>query len=585
MSKTKLSNFNPIIFTATNVGANDKRLFKLIKFYGLRPKIININYKDDILQYFERIRDNNTECIFINLKSLVKILKDNLGNDFASILYAKFKNIFFYDLSPSIGINSLLKYFTNDQITSLYRFDSGDYHYEISKNHCQITKELSGFSFQPINHTNDFYFCIEKNGFNIKKVININNNPFFVYLKNNNCNIFLIATNKIANIDTGFSNSDNINHYFSQIIPYTMFIKYVFQDNCWHNESNYANFIIDDPLLKPKYGFLDYFKLIKTIEKNNCTSTVAFIPWNYKRCNKETVDLFRKNSNKLSLCIHGCNHTKAEFKSNDSLWINWLVKLAIDRMSKLKQREGLGLERIMIFPQGLFSKTAMKILKRNRFLASVNSADFLKKEYNNKFKISDYLDIAINKYFHFPLFLRRYPTNLPVIALDAFLGKPLLFVEHHCYFRDSRFEEFIRNINIIMNPIKWDTLGNVIKNAHVQKVGPGGEIYWKIYANKAIIQNRTNKLKRYKIIKIEDKAVPIKGVLINNKIIPYKLVKNILLFYTVIKGNETARIEILYKEDRSKIKLKPSFEYRLKVFIRRMLSEVRDNYINRITYG
>jgi len=42
-----------------------------------------------------------------------------------------------------------------------------------------------------------------------------------------------------------------------------------------------ACLVIDDPLLKPRYGRLDYKNLLEEMKEHSFFTEIAFIPWNY----------------------------------------------------------------------------------------------------------------------------------------------------------------------------------------------------------------------------------------------------------------------------------------------------------------
>ena len=56
-----------------------------------------------------------------------------------------------------------------------------------------------------------------------------------------------------------------------------------------------ACLIIDDPVLRPKYGCLDYKRLLKEMKIHNFFTEIAFIPYNYRKSDAETVRLFANN--------------------------------------------------------------------------------------------------------------------------------------------------------------------------------------------------------------------------------------------------------------------------------------------------
>ena len=74
-----------------------------------------------------------------------------------------------------------------------------------------------------------------------------------------------------------------------------------------------ACLIIDDPLLRPKYGCIDYEKLLEQMKAHDFFTEIAFIPWNYKRSDPKTIRLFAENRDYYAICVHGCNHLGNEF--------------------------------------------------------------------------------------------------------------------------------------------------------------------------------------------------------------------------------------------------------------------------------
>ena len=79
------------------------------------------------------------------------------------------------------------------------------------------------------------------------------------------------------------------------ILPVYIFLKESFGERCWHRDNNQANLTIDDPWLREPYGNLSYSSLLKEMNENNFHTTIAFVPWNYDRSEKEVVELFRNN--------------------------------------------------------------------------------------------------------------------------------------------------------------------------------------------------------------------------------------------------------------------------------------------------
>jgi len=103
-----------------------------------------------------------------------------------------------------------------------------------------------------------------------------------------------------------------------------------------------------------------------------------------------------------------------------------------------------------------------------------------------KVRLGELLDVAMLNYEGFPLFGRRYPNTLSDCALDLFLEKPLLLVEHHGYFRRGYDEiaGFVSSVNALDENLSWHGLGHVVNHAALMKEAGDG-IRLKTYTNTA----------------------------------------------------------------------------------------------------
>ena len=123
--------------------------------------------------------------------------------------------------------------------------------------------------------------------------------------------------------------------------------------------------------------------------------------------------LMRERSDRFTVCVHGCDHTEAEFASMDVRELNTRIHLASQRMKAHERRTGVPYAEVMVFPQGEFSSVSLGVLKGHNYLAAVNTSiipqDF---PHAHGLTIAELLAPAISRYSSFPLFMRRYPHNL-----------------------------------------------------------------------------------------------------------------------------------------------------------------------------
>ena len=193
------------------------------------------------------------------------------------------------------------------------------------------------------------------------------------------------------------------------------------------------------------------------MKEHNFFTEIAFIPWNYKRSNAKTVQLFAENPGYFGICIHGCNHTYNEFGGTNYKELSALASAALWRMEEHKKLTGLSYDPVMVFPQGLFSSVAMQVLKDHGFRAAFNSG--LQATDRNELPVHEYEKPATSIYADFPLFLRRYPKDKSCFVEDIAYGRPILIVEHPKAFCDGyrAITDTVDWINGLGN-IKWSSL-------------------------------------------------------------------------------------------------------------------------------
>jgi len=230
-----------------------------------------------------------------------------------------------------------------------------------------------------------------------------------------------------------------------------------------NHKETLACLIIDDPLLRPQYGCLDYAKLLKEMKLHNFFTEIAFIPWNYRRSDAKTVQLFLDNQDCYAICVHGCNHTRNEFGVADYQELSALASTALWRMEQHKKLTGLPYDPVIVFPQGRFSSMAMKALKDQGYLAAFNST--LQATDGGEPPAIEYQHPATRMYHDFPLFPRRYPKDKSRFVQDIAVGRPIIIVEHHNVFRHGykTVTDLVDWVNSLGN-IKWRSLSGIAEH-------------------------------------------------------------------------------------------------------------------------
>lgn len=549
------------IFLSSFKSATDKNLIKLLEFYEI--KCLELKVDSNI---------NPGSCLFLNCDELNL---DSYNLQFKEFIITKFSCIFFYNVSNNS--TNLIKLIT-DVTVSLTEIKNEDLIYKVSDSKPDICKQLTGQIFFGTKANCKSIF--RHNDSSVNSLIYLNDGPYFIHIEKYACEFFAVAGKSIIDLSQEvFSNDFKISNFFPYFAPILMLLKYVFKNNFWNASSDYACFIIDDPLLKKRYGFLNFKKLLSSMEEYKFCSSIAFIPYNFNRTKSEIASMFNNNRNRYSILIHGCDHCEAEFGICDEKELNRKAILAQSLMNKHKVITGIEHDNVMVFPQGSFSSIALKVLKSNNYLSAINSkiiADEI-----DHLKISSYLDPVITDYFSFPLFIRRYPLQISDFALDLFLNRPIFIVEHHGYFKDNcrKLCDYIKIINSNFHEIKWLSPQNIIKNFYLIK-NEGSFYKLRIFTNHTIIKNKSNEKISYIISKKEDHTVPIEKILINDVQTNYRVRNDLIIMHKFAKPNEIIEIKIIYKSSIEQSK-DPGIIYKHKLFLRRIMTEFRDNFLDR----
>ena len=291
---------------------------------------------------------------------------------------------------------------------------------------------------------------------------------------------------------------------------------------------------------------------------------IAFSPWNYRRSDDDVVEIFANSGGALHLCIHGCDHTRAEFASEDGATLRGKAQLALTRMLEHLRVSGVPFDRVMVFPQGLFSGAAIKALQSSGFTAAANT---------------DLLPAKSTE--GFPLFGRRYPRDIAEFAFDLFLGKPALAVEHHGYFRDGQkaLENFVTALNRLDERLEWSTLGAACEGASLTRIAADGEFQVRFYTDRFRLMNEASQSRRYLLQRpgiTTSREVSING----NAVTDFHLTNGALEIRLVLEAGQTADIVLENVTNTMNARPSPAEPSSLGVGIRRWLCELRDNHID-----
>jgi len=147
-------------------------------------------------------------------------------------------------------------------------------------------------------------------------------------------------------------------------VALVQFMREVTAARGWEPAPLRAAFLFDDPNLRWRsYGYIDYEQLARDADEHGYHAAMAMIPLDAGRPHMPTVDLFRRRRDRLSLIVHGNDHTKGELlATGDDGAAQTVAAQAVRRIQRFERRAGLAVDRVMAPPHGLCSQPMTRAL-------------------------------------------------------------------------------------------------------------------------------------------------------------------------------------------------------------------------------
>jgi hypothetical protein len=405
--------------------------------------------------------------------------------------------------------------------------------------------------------------------------------PVFVLHQQAQRSCYFWAIDSLTDVDHQMVQGDGTTLRYAGLLPALIFLRQSFGRHCWHAAESAARLIVDDPLVRPRYGHLRYSELAGAMRRSKFGTTIAFIPWNRRRTNASTAKSMLQQGQQFSLCVHGSDHMNHEFGLVDEDEACRKSMLAMRRMREHKLSYGLGFDPVMVFPQGQFSVPALRGLQRGGLLAAVNSTCTPYADDATAFSIAELMAPAVTRFHGFPVFLRRYPSQQIDFAFDLLVGRPVLIAEHHQYFKGGceQLEQFVASLQAMDPQMQWPTLEDLVQRACWQRQREGA-LELVFYTRSFCWRNAHSGAQRVKFRKYEPSAKPVR-VAVDHRQVTFSFEAGWIEFECEVAGLHDVQVHTEFNEPALPKLRASSVAYRSAVWSRRVLSEFRDNVLSR----
>ncbi len=274
---------------------------------------------------------------------------------------------------------------------------------------------------------------------------------------------------------------------FMGLLPLMHFLRQVVKDTDWKCPAPRACFVFDDPSLYWRsYGFLDYHALAAHSDRHNYFASVATIPLDAWWVNGRVAETLRSSHPRLSLLIHGNNHTSKELVSQT----NGATPLAIaaqalQRVEGLERRHGVSVSKIMEAPHGAVGNSFFPPLLALNYEAALTSTELLVK-HNPKTAWPAGVGMDMSEMLGGGLpVLPRIKMSADwknEVLLAAFLGQPILLAGHHQDAADQLqlLAEFAGVINSLP-AATWASPQDIVRSNY-KEFRSGNALFLKLYS-------------------------------------------------------------------------------------------------------
>src|SRR5437867_805075 len=142
---------------------------------------------------------------------------------------------------------------------------------------------MSGLRVSLLNNVGGFGFLFTPSlPQNAIELASVGRMVTFLRIDDKGVPVYMSASPEIVDISAELDGRNfDVREHVLSAVPIVLYVKWAFAKTCWYAPEANACLVIDDPLLKPSYGFVNYAKLLSLMDRHRFSTNIAFIPWNW----------------------------------------------------------------------------------------------------------------------------------------------------------------------------------------------------------------------------------------------------------------------------------------------------------------
>ena len=257
---------------------------------------------------------------------------------------------------------------------------------------------------------------------------------------------------------------------FLGLLPLLHFLRQQVKDIDWDGSASRACFVFDDPSLHWRsYGFLNYRALADHAARHNYFAAVATIPLDAWWVSNGVAATLRASTPRLSILIHGNNHTTYEMlRAHNGADRLAVAAQAMRRMERLARRHGIAFLKIMEAPYGAVAVDMFPHMLALGYEAALCTPELLVQHNPRMAWPATYgLDRSEILGGGLPVIprIKMSPDWKNDVLLAAFLRQPIVVAGHH--YDAAHSMEFLAELAETVNRLEgvaWSDFPEILRN-------------------------------------------------------------------------------------------------------------------------
>jgi hypothetical protein len=275
---------------------------------------------------------------------------------------------------------------------------------------------------------------------------------------------------------------------FLALLPLLTFLREITEDGSWEPPPLQACLMFDDPNLHwPRYGYIDFAEIIAGAKREHYHVCIATIPLDAWFVHNRVSKMFREHPDRISLLMHGNDHTSAELAANTDEEQSRLAQQALTRIERMELRSGLAVSRVMAPPHGACSEAMLARMALAGYEAASISRGSLRHHnpsaswaHTVGMRTCDVIrDLPVLPRFR----LSSHCHNSILVA--AILRQPIIAVGHHYDLADGidLLADLARFINGL-GDVGWRSMSRIVR-CHYSHRREGNVLHVKMHTRSA----------------------------------------------------------------------------------------------------